>query len=633
MDRKENHGILHSPVLLELDSIYHSYGEVNSLHKLSFSVREGETRALIGEHGAGKSTVAKIISGFLRPDCGSVLWKGTPLEKNSPKLAQKRGIRIVPQNIELFPNQTVAFNLFNGTESVYRSSFYSKRRIEEQARNYLQSIGCAIPHTKLLRELNFPQKAMVAILRHVYTRPKLLVIDETIEKLSAKDLAIVAGQLKTLTDEGSAIVYITHRIDDIYQFADSVSILRNGTLILTEDVRDIDKINLIKLAYTQVANHRETQEKTDKEFYHLLKYNQAILEFLPLAVLVIDQNREIKLVNKMGETFFSQPEDTICSSSLEGFCSALNKDTCADLLSLIEKREQSALLGQKIEIGGNEANCSIITYPIMDGNYYIGTILVFVDNTEYEKMREKIAFSEKLSSIGILAAGVAHEINNPLEIIENYLNYLIQQAGETENGKYLGYISEEFTTIKDIVGNLITFSENRIYENSDLDLSAYLDQLAVLSTTGIKRRNIEVVRDIEQGIHILANKVRIRQVVTNIIKNAFEAMEEGGMLTIRLHREADEAVLTFLDTGEGIAKKKKDDLFLPFYSTKYGNNANMGLGMSIIYKIVTNYGGNLSIENRQDVQGCIVTVRLPLAAGRLSETPIFHGSTAFPAPR
>jgi signal transduction histidine kinase/ABC-type multidrug transport system ATPase subunit len=614
LDKKQkSHFTKDTPVLMELDSIYHSYGEVNSLHKLSFSIREGETRALIGEHGAGKTTIAKIISGFVRPDMGNCLWKGEKIEKNSPSLAQKRGIRIVPQNIELFPNQSVAFNLFNGTESVYKTPFYSKHHIEELAKDYLSSIGCDIAYNKLLKELSFPQKAMIATLRQIYTKPKLLVIDETIEKLSAKDLKIVSDLLKALTAQGSSIVYITHRIDDIYHFANSVSIVRNGTVILTEDINNIDKINLIKLAYTQVIRHQESQEKTDKEFYQLLKYNQAILEFLPLAVLVIDQNKEIKLVNKMGEQFFWQPEDKICGSHIEEFFPKFNGSTCIELIPLIEEKKQGVLLSQELSIHESIVNCTIITYPIMDGNYHIGTILVFVDITEYEKMKQKIAFSEKLSSIGILAAGVAHEINNPLEIISNYLDYLLLQSKDSENKKYLESIADEFNTIEDIVSNLITFSENRTYENKDLDLSAYLDQLVTLSVTGGKKNKIQIIREIEPGILIFANKVRIRQVVTNIIKNAFEAMDEGGMLTVRLSREATAVVMCFIDTGEGISKKGSDDLFLPFYTTKYGNNMNMGLGMSIIYKIVSNYKGTLDIRNRSDAQGCIVTVTLPIS--------------------
>jgi PAS domain S-box-containing protein len=601
-----------APILLELSSVYHSYGEVNSLHKLSFSLREGETRALIGEHGAGKTTIAKILGGFTKPDLGCFVWKGEKIEKNSPSLAQKRGIRIVPQNIELFPNQSVAFNLFNGTASVYRTPFYSKHRIETLAKEYLASIDCDIPYTKLLKELNFPQKAMIAILRQIYTNPKLLVIDETIEKLSAKDLKIISGLLHELTEKGSSIVYITHRIDDIYQFANSVSIVRNGTVILTEDIHNIDKINLIKLAYTQVISHQESEEKTDQDFYQLLKYNQAILEFLPLAVLVIDQNKEIKLVNKMGETFFSQPEDRICGSHIEEFFPVFNASTCKDLLPLIDEKKQGVLLSQELVIKDSTVHCTIITYPILDGNYHIGTILVFVDITEYEKMKQKIAFSEKLSSIGILAAGVAHEINNPLEIISNYLDYLLMQSKDSENKKYLEYIAEEFNTIEDIVSNLITFSENKTYENKDLDLSAYLDQLITLSVTGGKKNQIQIVRELEQGIRIFANKVRIRQVVTNIIKNAFEAMHEGGTLTVRLYREEGNVIMTFLDTGEGLAKKGTEDLFLPFYTTKFGNNMNMGLGMSIIYKIVSNYKGSLDIRNRSDTQGCIVKVTLPL---------------------
>jgi len=248
----------------------------------------------------------------------------------------------------------------------------------------------------------------------------------------------------------------------------------------------------------------------------------------------------------------------------------------------------------------------------MDETYFIGTILVVVDVTKYEKLREKVAFSEKLSSIGILAAGVAHEINNPLEVIGNYLDYLQTLETDTEKKKYLTYIDEEINTINEIVGNLITFSEKRTYENEVFNVSEYATKIINLTNTSGKKTKVNIVMDIEDNIMLYANKIRIRQVITNIIKNAFEAMPKGGSLMINLFQKDNNAVFIFSDTGEGLFIKDSKDVFLPFYSTKYSTGSNMGLGMSIIYKIIKNYNGSLKLKNRTDVPGCIVTVKIPL---------------------
>jgi len=128
-------------------------------------------------------------------------------------------------------------------------------------------------------------------------KPKVLILDEALENLTTASLTKILPILKHLRDEGSVIVFITHRIDDIYEYADKVTIMRKGELLITDSAQNIDKINLIKLAYTQIPKE-ETLKNVSSEFYQLLKYNQAILEELPVNLIVTDRDHYIKLFNE-----------------------------------------------------------------------------------------------------------------------------------------------------------------------------------------------------------------------------------------------------------------------------------------------------------------------------------------------
>ncbi len=597
--------------LIVLNNISLKYGSITALEDVNWEINAGEIHALIGEHGAGKSSLAHIISGFISPE-GSLLWEGSSISQFSPRIARSLGVSFVTQENELFDHLPVAYNLLNKHTENFRGFFINQKKIFVEAQNYLSRVGCKISPRKLVEELTLPERVMIDILRHLYKNPRLLILDEAMEKLTAIDLDLVLRLLREMRESGASTLFITHRIDDVYTYADRVSIIRNGKIIISEFVENIDKINLIKLAYTQIHRNK-IPAGLDKDFYHLLKYNEAILELLPIALLVVNRDSELKLLNQYGERLLNRDRKQILNGSLSYLFGDINQSVLDDIGSILSAQQWENLYNRTIILDDQEINCNIIIEPIMDGNYYLGSIVIIDDITEQENLREKINVSERLATIGLLAAGVSHEINNPLEIINNFIDVLKRQIKDKDSLKYLGIIEDEVDSIEQIVSNLITFSEKNRYQDEYLDLNELANQTISLVKLNAIKRNVKInFYEEKRDLVVFANRIKIKQVILNIVKNALDAMPSGGELIIKLLSSGTAfAILRFIDNGIGLESGGLRNILMPFYTTKT-NRENMGLGLSIVFGILESYGGKIEAKNREDSQGCEVSVFLPL---------------------
>ncbi|MGO8694140.1 MAG: sensor histidine kinase, partial [Rectinemataceae bacterium] len=266
-------------------------------------------------------------------------------------------------------------------------------------------------------------------------------------------------------------------------------------------------------------------------------------------------------------------------------------------------------------LAGEEKTITISTLPIYDGSDWIGGMLLIDDVTTRERLRVQVILSEKLSSVGLLAAGVAHEINNPLEVVYNYLDWLGRRSKTKAMNDVLGNVKEEMNSIRQIVGNLITFSDVQQPIIEEIDAVSELRALVGLVDIEARRREVHIELTVaEEPVRITANRTEMKQVFLNIIKNSFEAMPGGGRLSISAGiervKEHNQAVMSFRDTGGGISAANPTDIFLPFYSTKMANGRNLGLGLSITYNIVKKYRGLITVENTVP-SGCCFTIRFP----------------------
>jgi len=234
---------------------------VRALRGVDFAVRPGEVHALIGENGAGKSTLIKVITGVYQVDGGEVRLDGRPVDFASPLEAQEAGISTIYQEINLVPLMSVARNLFLGREPS-RFGVIDSRRMKREAYDILRGYGVDVNPGRPLRSLGLGAQQMVAIARAVQIDARVVIMDEPTSSLEAREVETLFGVIRRLREEGIAIVYVSHRLDELYEVCDRVTIMRDGETVHVDEMSNLDRLQLVALMLgrdlTDVRQHGST---------------------------------------------------------------------------------------------------------------------------------------------------------------------------------------------------------------------------------------------------------------------------------------------------------------------------------------------------------------------------------------
>ena len=220
-----------SEYLLEMKGICKSFAGVRALDHVNFKVRPGKVMCLAGENGCGKSTLVKIISGVYTRDEGEVIFEGQPVTKITPAEATRMGIQVIYQDLSIFPNLTVMENLAINSEITAGVKFVNRKRWEETAKEALSKIGYNIDLYAKMGELSVADKQLVAICRALLFNAKLIIMDEPTTALTKKEVDALFTTVRQLRDSGIAIMFISHKTDEILEISDDVCIMRNGKIV------------------------------------------------------------------------------------------------------------------------------------------------------------------------------------------------------------------------------------------------------------------------------------------------------------------------------------------------------------------------------------------------------------------
>ena len=233
--------------LLQLKSIVKSFGGVQALKGVSIELQAGEVHAIVGENGAGKSTLIKTITGAHQPDSGTIEINGQVIHRNNPSLARSLGVAVIYQQPALFPDLTVAENIAMGLETggLFRRINWKHRN--HRAAELLSKVGAQISPDTYVRELTMPQQQLVEIARSVGTKANILILDEPTASLSDREVENLFNVIRNLKKQGVGMIYISHRLEELPQIADRVTVLRDGTYIDTRPMGGIDRAEMIKL--------------------------------------------------------------------------------------------------------------------------------------------------------------------------------------------------------------------------------------------------------------------------------------------------------------------------------------------------------------------------------------------------
>ena len=233
--------------LIELSGISKSFGANRAVDNVSFELFPGSVHALMGENGAGKSTLMKILAGVHQPDAGEIRKNGHALSFSNPRQALDFGISTVFQELSLLPNLTIAENMYLGREPVNAWGSVDYRAMHEGTRKALSELGLVLDPTTLVSELTIAERQFVEIAHGIKADASIFILDEPTAALNAADVEILNNQIRRLKGEGKAIVYISHRMDEIFNICDTVTVMKDGRHVATRPLGEMTPEGLIAL--------------------------------------------------------------------------------------------------------------------------------------------------------------------------------------------------------------------------------------------------------------------------------------------------------------------------------------------------------------------------------------------------
>ncbi len=235
--------------ILSIRNVSKSYVGIRALDDVSVDFNKGEVHALVGENGAGKSTLIKIISGAETPDCGELIFGDRKYARMEPHLAQGLGVATIYQEFNLFPTLSVAENIYMGDERLAQNppKFYHKNDYIKRAKAVLDSMDLKVEPTELIENMTTASMQLVEIAKSVAKQAKILIMDEPTAPLSNKETEELFKLIERLKAQGVAIIYISHRMDEIFRVADKVTVMRDGKIIRTCGIGEIDRHEIIQL--------------------------------------------------------------------------------------------------------------------------------------------------------------------------------------------------------------------------------------------------------------------------------------------------------------------------------------------------------------------------------------------------
>jgi PAS domain S-box-containing protein len=385
---------------------------------------------------------------------------------------------------------------------------------------------------------------------------------------------------------------------------------KNNNLLTSEDWELLRAISMPAALALENAYLYNQAKIRSKELEQLKDYSQNIIESLTVGVLVLDREEKIISWNRVLENFFGKSRSKVLNRKIKEVLGKKNYN-----LIFPSKTQQSLRLMSEISLtlpSGEKKIFDIIKTPLLDNNLKpYGTIIVFDDITEKIALQQQLLTSEKLASLGLLSAGIAHEINTPLTGISSYVQMLHKSFPKDDpNLRLLQKIESQTERVAKIIKTLLNFSRQPDFSFYRVDLAKIIQEILALIEYKLKKMNIQVELNFDKIKPIWANGERIQQVFVNIIINALDAMPNGGKLKIDLLQNQSEAIIKIKDTGVGIKKEHLPHIFDPFFTTK-GLGKGTGLGLSISYAIIKEHEGQILVDSEVG-KGTTFTIKIPM---------------------
>lgn len=563
----------------------------HGLNRFSLAIGPGTVHALVGEADSGRDCVRRIFAGELRDFSGEAMVAGGPICRAAGVL--RRLVRVVERQAALVDRASLAEHFTFIAAERQGHWRLNRRRVRDEATAFLAGIGAGFDLALPAGELRAADRLIAEILLASYAGPALLILDNSLAEMALAHKKEALRIVGVMAGRGMSTLLITPLFDDVMDYSDDVTMIREGECVLSASAGGLDKLAVLKAAYAQAASEPGKGGDEPDIFRRHMSYYVSLLTNFPKPFIIVNLRMEIELMNQAAREFFGlqgPPPRLDLGEMLGGFFAA----DAAELTGRIRDNPQYSRTGLTLFLKGQRRIVNLFSYRVNEGGTDIGSIILVDDVTEHAHLQEQMLLAEKVASLGILTAGMAHEINHPLSIINNIAEYLRMRFDDPELVREIGEIQAEVGNITGIIRNLADFSYAGYVEK--VDMHALIRNLVGLVSHFVGAKRIALELDLcDEDFILEAGRVEMRQVLLNILSNAITSIAGTGRIRISTRIRDGMAVLQIADNGCGMSRETMNGIFLPFYSRQSGRG--MGLGLYIAYNIMETYGGKIGVES------------------------------------
>jgi len=393
----------------------------------------------------------------------------------------------------------------------------------------------------------------------------------------------------------------------------------DGSLLSSEDLEILRTVSGYVAVAVENSRLYEEQQQHTEELALLKEFNESIVESVNVGLLAVDEDGRVIRCNSPFEQMIGRNREDVVGLRVEEIFDdsfALNLENVLGKSRWHLTEVRNAYKIHTFDAGGRSLILNVAIAPLRSvSKQHTGAIIVLENVSSRVKLEETLQQSEKLSSIGLLAAGVAHEVNTPLTGVSSYTQMLLGMIPETDpKHALLQKMQRQTDRATNIVGNLLNFSRTGNSEEfTDIDVNRLLNDTLQLLEPQLRKSSVEIVKDYTESLPaITASGGKLQQVFTNLILNARDAMFQGGTITLRTFAEGVDVVIVEVnDTGEGIPAENLTKIFDPFFTTKGVGNGT-GLGLAVTYGIVQEHAGSIEAMSNAD-EGTTFRLTFPAA--------------------